>query len=330
MTLKIGTVGTNFIVSAFIDAARMTGQADVTAVYSRDTQTAAAFAEKHSVQKQYTDKAAFLSDTELDFIYVAAPNSLHYKWTRDALLEGRNVICEKPFVSTERELRELIDLAREKKLFLFEALTIPHLPNYRLIGEQLSEIGPIRLVQLNFSQYSSRYDMYLRGELPNAFNPEFSGGALMDLNYYNLNFVLGLFGEPESTRYFPNIAENGIDTSGVLVMQYPGFVCTAVACKDSKSQNLIQIQGEGGYIVIPTVSSMLADGFTVYTKQGEKSFNAQDKQNVLYYELCDFTEIFEKKDYARCEALLEKSLIAARIVEHARKDAGIFFAADEE
>lgn len=327
--MRIGTVGTNFVVLAFIDAARKAG-AEIAAVYSRSEETARAFAGKNGVKRAVSDREAFLSDESLDAIYIASPNSLHFEWARDALQHGRHVICEKPFVSTVRELDALIDLAAQKKLLLFEAMAVPHLPNLALLKEHLPEIGAPRLMQLNFSQYSSRYDAFLRGENPNAFCPEFSGGALMDLGCYNLRFLLELFGEPEDVRYFPNIAANGIDTSGVLIARYPGFVCTAVACKDSKSQNLIQLQGEKGYINIPSVSSTMSEGFTVIAGETQCHYQAQDEQNVLVYEMRAFVRAFREMDFAFCDAMRRGSRAQTRLLETARRQAGILFPADDQ
>jgi predicted dehydrogenase len=327
--VKIGTVGTNFIAVSFIEAARQTGKVEILSCYSRKQENADAFAAAQGIPKAFSSRDAFLGDESVDFIYVAAPNSLHFRWTGDALRAGRNVICEKPFMSNEAEFREVVDLARERGLFLFEALTVPRLPNYRLIREKLPLLGPIRLVQLNFSQYSSRYDAYLRGEDPNVFSPAFSGGALMDLNYYNLNFVTGLFGLPGSIRYFPNRGKNGIDTSGVLVMEYGGFICVAAACKDSVSPNFLQIQGETGYIHSSSTSSNLQDGFTLSVGDSQEFFNLQKNPNALYYELLDFAEAFAAGDRSLCEASLAAGLQSARLVDRARLDAGIRFPADD-
>jgi predicted dehydrogenase len=326
--MKIGTVGTNFIVDTFVEAARSTGQAEIAAVYSRSPETAAVFTKKHGIQKSYSQKEDFLNDASLDCIYVAAPNSLHYSWSMDALNAGRSVICEKPFVSNTGELEGLIRRAGEKNLFLFEALTVPHLPNFHLIKEKLSLIGTIRFVQLNFSQLSSRYNAFLEGKNPNLFNPEFSGGALMDLNYYNLCFTQRLFGEPEDLRYFATTAENGIDTSGILILRYPGFLVQAAATKDSDGKNFMQIQGEGGYIYSGSTTSNLRNGFSVITKKGEDHFNSQDTENVLYYELLDFISEYKGGNPAQTNAALEDSLKCVRLMDRARKDAGIVFKAD--
>ena len=326
--MTIGTVGTNFIVDNFINAAKKTERAVIKACYSRTEETAEAFAKKHRLPNRYTDKKSFLSDTNLDFIYIAAPNSLHYEWAEAALNAGRNVICEKPFVSNVRELEALLALADKNKLFLFEAITTTHLPNFRLLKEKLAELGKIRLVQLTFSQYSSRYDAFLSGKQPNLFSPAFSGGALMDLNYYNLVFLYNLFGKPEELKYFANKADNGIDLSGVLVLRYDGFIATASATKDSESRNYIQIQGEKGYITSESTAGGIRSGFSLVTKEKSEQYNNQEFENVLYYELMDFLKDWESGDPSCCNAALEKSLAVAGLMDTARKDAGIIFDAD--
>jgi len=322
--MRIGTVGTGFIVDNFFDAVSRTDNSEVVVIYSRNDETAQAFAAKHNLAKWHTDREAFLNDLSFDVVYVASPNSLHYQWTLDALKAGKGVICEKPFVSTHAECETLRDLAREKGLFLVEAITVPHLPNFQLIRDHLDRIGPVRLVQLNFSQYSSKHKAFLEGKNPNVFNPAFAGGALMDINYYNLRFMLDLFGEPEDIRYFANLAENGIDTSGVLMMTYPGFVAEGVGAKDSRSENLVQIQGEKGYIKVPKESSRCIS-FTVVTQDGEETFNGQADDNVLVYEMREFVEMYRTNDIDKRDELLEMTCVAMKWLEKARKDGGVYF-----
>lgn len=322
--MRIGTVGTNFVVDGFFDAISKTENAEVVVIYSRAEETAQTFAAKHNLAKWYTDREAFLHDPEIDVVYVASPNSLHYQWSLDALNAGKGVICEKPFVATHAQCETLRNLAQQKGLFLVEAITIPSLPNFKLLHQHLDKIGPIKLVQLNFSQYSSKHKAFLEGKNPNVFNPAFAGGALMDINYYNLRFMLDLFGEPEDIHYLANLAENGIDTSGVLTMRYPGFVAEGVGAKDSRSENMVQIQGEKGYIKVPKESSRCIS-FTVVTQNGEETINEQAEDNVLVYEMREFSEMYRNNDLAKRDELLEKTCRAMKWLEKARKDGGVHF-----
>lgn len=93
-----------------------------------------------------------------------------------ALEAGKNVILEKPFVSTIEECRTLIDTAKKHHRFLFEAITVPYNPNYQKIKERIGDLGSLKMVQCNFSQYSSKYDKFKNNENPNVFNPRSPAG----------------------------------------------------------------------------------------------------------------------------------------------------------
>ncbi|MCI8850428.1 MAG: Gfo/Idh/MocA family oxidoreductase [Erysipelotrichaceae bacterium] len=324
--MKIATIGTSFITEWFLSAAAKIDNAEPIAVYSRNEQKGKDLASQYGIQKVYTDLDAMLKDDEIECVYVASPNSLHYQHASAALKAGKHVICEKPFTSTAKELKELSELAKSKHLFLFEAIVTIHMPNYISLKEKLPELGDIKMVQCNFSQYSSRYDKFMAGESVNVFDPKFSGGALMDINIYNLHFVMNLFGKPNDVHYYPNMTR-GIDTSGVLVLNYEGFHAVCVGCKDTKSHNISQIQGEKGYITLNSETSRCAN-YSLTTNDGTVLPAIKQEDIALYYEIKDFMRIMEEQDYAACEALLEYSNEVMEVLEQARKKAGIRFPAD--
>lgn len=324
--MKIATIGTSFITEWFLSAAAKIDNAEPIAVYSRNEQKGKDLASQYGIQKVYTDLDAMLKDDEIECVYVASPNSLHYQHASAALKAGKHVICEKPFTSTTKELKELSELAKSKHLFLFEAIVTIHMPNYISLKEKLPELGDIKMVQCNFSQYSSRYDKFMAGEAVNVFDPKFSGGALMDINIYNLHFVMNLFGKPNDVHYYPNMTR-GIDTSGVLVLNYEGFHAVCVGCKDTKSHNISQIQGEKGYITLNSETSRCAN-YSLTTNDGTVLPAIKQEDIALYYEIKDFMRIMEEQDYAACEALLEYSNEVMEVLEQARKKAGIRFPAD--
>lgn len=324
--MKIATIGTSFITEWFLSAAAKIDNAQPIAVYSRNEQKGKDLASQYGIQKVYTDLDAMLKDDEIECVYVASPNSLHYQHASAALKAGKHVICEKPFTSTAKELKELSELAKSKHLFLFEAIVTIHMPNYISLKEKLPELGDIKMVQCNFSQYSSRYDKFMAGESVNVFDPKFSGGALMDINIYNLHFVMNLFGKPNDVHYYPNMTR-GIDTSGVLVLNYEGFHAVCVGCKDTKSHNISQIQGEKGYITLNSETSRCAN-YSLTTNDGTVLPAIKQEDIALYYEIKDFMRIMEEQDYAVCEALLKYSNEVMEVLEQARKKAGIRFPAD--
>ena len=173
---------------------------------------------------------------------------------------------------TAAQTEELAALARRKKVFLFEAMTTQYLENYNKIRELLPRIGRVKLVQCNFSQYSSRYDAFCAGETPVSFDPECAGGALMDLNVYNISYIVGLFGEPNQVHYLANM-ERGIDTSGILTMEYNSFKAVSMAAKDCGAPARYVIQGTKGYILQKSTANWCG-GVTFHPNQGkEEHFN---------------------------------------------------------
>lgn len=326
--MKIATIGTGFIVERFLSAAAFVAEAEPCAVYSRTEENGRRIADQFHIAKVYTDLKEMLQDPEVECVYIASCNALHFTHAYQALKAGKHVICEKPFTSTAKECRELMALAEQKRLFLFEAIVTIHMPNYISLKEHLPALGTIRMVQCNFSQYSSRYDKFLAGETPNVFNPQYSGGALADINIYNLHFVMNLFGKPNRATYYPNM-QRGIDTSGVLLLTYDGFQAVCVGCKDTKSHNIAQIQGELGYITLNSETSRCAN-YSVTTKNGTSLPGVKQNDNALFYELRDFMTIMREEDHEACRKLLDYSLSVMEVYENARRKAGIHFRADDQ
>ena len=247
-TIRLGTIGTGFIVHEILNAAEQTEGISLAAVYSRSYEKGKDLADQYGACRVYTELDAFLADETVNVVYIASPNSVHYEQTKRALLAGKHVLCEKPFCEKVEQALELEAIAKEKRLFLLEAVPTTFLPNYQVLKQLLPRIGRIRLVMANYSQYSSRYDKLLRGEVTNVFDPAFGGGCLMDINYYNIYLNAALFRIPEQAVYYPNLfPDPKIDTSGVAVLRYADFISENAAAKDTWGENYFQIEGEKGH-----------------------------------------------------------------------------------
>lgn len=320
--LNIATIGSGKIVEEMLQAIESLQDVQCVAAFSRTKDKAQRLADRYDIAKIYTNLEEMLSDSEIDTIYIASPNSLHAEQARLSMEYGKNVICEKPFTSSHEEAKALFSLAKEKEVFLFEAIPTLHLPNYQLIKEHLDSLGPIKLVQCNYSQYSSRYDQLKNGEVTNIFDPKFAGGALADINIYNLHFVLNLFGKPEKVNYSANQHSNGIDTSGIAVLSYPTFQASCVGAKDTTGVNFVMIQGEEGYLYV----SQGANGVqkvTLKKKDEEIVISVQQDDPRLTYEFRRFQEIITNEDYVSRDQLLEHSLHVASVMEAARNQIGL-------
>lgn len=329
--MKLGIVGSGSIVKVALNALTYVPEITLEAIVVRDRSRAVAeeLQAEYGINKIYTDYDAFLDDPELDMLYIGIPNSLHYDYSKRALLAGKHVICEKPFTSNYRELKELADLAREKKLFLFEAITMIHSKNFAYVKEQLAEIGDIKLVQCNYSQFSSRYPKYQQGEVLPAFDPAYSGGSLFDINVYNIHFVCRLFGKPEFLSYHANIGFNGIDTSGVLVMNYPNFTAVCTGAKDSQSPCHATVQGTKGYVKIAGPTNEAKEVEFKLIRDEAVTDNKGDYANRMVDEFKVFEALYRNNNYAACDELLEHSLVVIDLLTQARQQAGIQFPGDD-
>ena len=256
---------------------------------------------------------------------------MHYEYAKRALDKNKNVILEKPFAGTYDEAKELVDLAKTKNLFVFEAITVLHNDVITKMKENLPKLGQIRMMLANYSQYSSRYDKYLKGEVDHSFDPEYLGGALRDINVYNLHYAVELFGAPQKTHYFPNTGFNGIDVSGTMVLEYDGFSAVCTGAKDSDSPCFVQIQGEKGYMRIegkPNVAPNLTIVITDYTKDElvrdaagamvrpvlKEEFIPDEVHHRMTREFKDFARMIDEKDFDLAEHYATETLGVMRIV----------------
>lgn len=322
--MKLGILGTGKIVQTLMGRYR---QLPVEETYILATERSVSRAEGFGLDGVFTDYGILL-DTDIDTVYVALPNDLHYEYTKKALKKGKHVILEKPAASNLRELEELYALAEEAGCMLTEAVTLHHLPVFARLRENLPKIGQVKLANLQFCQYSSRYADFLAGKVHPVFDPQKSGGALYDLNVYNLHAALALFGKPVSWRYEANISR-GIDTSGVLTLSYEDKKVVCTAAKDCGGPDVSTVLGEKGCIRIDEPLSRLT-GFALTENGGHtRTFRSEDTDR-MYTEFLSILSLMEKRDAERLQELKDLSLAAAEIMESARKQAGIRFRCDQE
>lgn len=326
--MKLGILGTGMIVKDFLTITSYLKETELTAICNirMDENAIKDFAFNYAIKNAFCDFNEFLM-SEIDTVYIALPNNLHFSFAMKALKAGKNVIVEKPFTSNYKEAVLLCELAREKNLFLFEAITNQYLPNYKKIKETLPALGNIKIVQCNYSQYSSRYDRFKDGDVLPAFDPAFSGGALMDLNIYNIHYIVGLFGKPQNVDYYPNL-ERGIDTSGILILTYETFKCVCIGAKDCKAPIANNIQGDKGCIYQNTPTNVCLN-FEVQMNDDTRFFvNENNYEHRMVNEFLEFENMIKKNELEKCYQMLEHSLVVCEIQTIARNKVGIIFQAD--
>jgi predicted dehydrogenase len=159
--INFGTVGTGWITSTFIEAAQLSKQLNLTSVYSRSEEKARLVADTYNASDVFTDIEEMAKSEKIEAVYIASPNSVHYKHALLFLKNKKHVICEKPIFSNTKELAEAHKTAEANGVFLFEAIRNIHTPNFNILKENLHIAGEIRSAILPYIKYSSRYDLFL-------------------------------------------------------------------------------------------------------------------------------------------------------------------------
>ena len=323
--MKLGILGTGMIVREFLPwLAGEDSPFTVQALCStqRSVPAAAELCEQYHIPQHTTNYFELLQ--WVDVVYLAVPNNQHARYAKVALEAGKHVIVEKPMAVNALQAEELANLARRKKVFLFEAMTTQYLENYNKIRELLPRIGTVKLVQCSFSQYSRRYNAFCAGETPTSFDPARAGGALMDLNVYNISYVVGLFGEPNQVHYTANI-ERGIDTSGILTMDYNSFRAVCMAAKDCGAPARYVIQGTKGYILQKSTANWCG-GVTFHPNEGrEEHFNLNGGKPRQAAEFHAFARAIAGGDQELCSRMLDTSVAVSKVLTVARRSAGLKF-----
>ena len=181
--MKLAVIGTGWIGKSFIDGLKFAPEFELFAVYSRSRERGEKFAKENGISTVYTSLDE-LAASPAECVYIASPNALHYTQSKKMLESGKHVICEKPITVTPDEFSELCEIADKNKLIYIEAIMYMHSPVRAALRETLGDIGKVWTAHFDFSQYSSKYPAYLRGGLPNIFNPAMATGSLMDLGIY--------------------------------------------------------------------------------------------------------------------------------------------------
>ncbi|WP_251554201.1 Gfo/Idh/MocA family protein [Neobacillus muris] len=327
--LNFATVGTGWITESFIQAAHLSKQLKLHGVYSRSFDKGKQLADAHQARAVYTDIEEMAQEQEIDVVYIASPNSVHFEQALLFLKNNKHVICEKPIFSNLKELEIAYQTAEEHGVYLFEAIRNIHTPNFQILKEQLHRAGKIRSTILPYIQYSSRYDLFLQGEEPNIFSAKYSGGALADLGVYPTYLAAGLFGKPNKVSYHPVILRSGVDGSGTLVLEYNDFVCTVLCSKISHSDLPCEIHGEKGTFQLEDAAPISKITFIdSHTKDAQVLSVELEEENMMY-ECMNIADIITAKNDLQYEELKNLSKIVLGITEEARKQNNIIFVSEK-
>ncbi|MBB5324171.1 putative dehydrogenase [Anoxybacillus tepidamans] len=326
--IKLATIGTNWITQEFLNAAKSIPDLILTAVYSRTEEKAREFAAKVGAERAFTSLEEMAKSPDIEAVYIASPNSLHAEQAILLMNHGKHVLCEKPLASNIKEVQAMITAAQQNGVVLMEAMKTTLLPNFQAIRHHLPKIGKVRRYFASYCQYSSRYDAYKQGIILNAFNPAFSNGALMDLGIYCIYPMVVLFGKPQSLKANSVMLESGVDGEGSIVLNYGDMDAVVMYSKITNSYIPSEIQGEEGSIVIDAIHTPTKVEIR-YRDGRTEDITVPQEQHPMYYEALEWAELIRSENRESETNSHAHSLLAAEIMEEARKQTRILFPADQ-
>jgi predicted dehydrogenase len=240
--------------------------------------------------------------------------------------------------SNAREARAMVEAARRNGVTLMEAMKSTLSPAFLSLRENISRVGTLRRYFASFCQYSSRYDKYKEGVILNAFRPELSNGAMMDIGVYTIYPLVALFGRPNSISAQGVVLSSGADGQGALNMQYEGMNATVLYSKIANSLLPAEIEGEDGNILIDRIQTPVDVRF--YPRQAPASgqekrvegepLGKAESHNEYYYEIAEFIDLILA---GRRESQInshDTSLATMEIIDEVRRQLGVRYPADEE
>lgn len=247
-------------------------------IASRDINKAKEFAKEFSIEHAYGSYEVMVKDPNIDLVYIATPHSHHYEQAKLCLENGKHVLCEKAFTANKKQAEEVLALAKEKGLFIAEAIWSRYMPMAQTMKEVLdSEIigSPTSLV----STFGA-----LVSEKPRLKEPALAGGALLDLGIYPLTFALIAFGnEISDIKTSAVLTDSGVDEQHSIILTYKdGKIATLYSSMISAMESSAIVYGTKGYLKIKGMTNY--ERIEVYNASHELIKTIERPEQITGYE----------------------------------------------
>lgn len=249
--LRVGIVGTGWIAEKAAITLQALALCQAYAVGSRTQEKAAAFAARWNIPKAYGSYDELIAAPDVDLVYVGTPHSHHYDVTRQALMAGKPCLVEKAFMANYWQAEAVVQLARQRQVFLAEAIWTRYQPVVAMVRELISSgrIGQPRLVTATLG--------YSMGNKPRIMRPDLCGGALLDLGVYALNFVRMFFPAPITSIDGHCVkSSTGMDlTNAITLTLADGVLANLQSSAACVGDNIGVIAGTEGNLIIDNINN---------------------------------------------------------------------------
>ena len=334
--IRFGVIGTNFITDWVIAGAKQDERFELVAVCSRTQERANEFAAKYDIPYTFTSLEEMAASPLIDAVYIATPNYLHASQSILCMKHGKHVLCENPMASNAYEVKQMIAASRQYGVTLMEAMKPTLTPNFRVLREALPKAGVIRRYFASYCQYSSRYDKFKEGIVLNAFKPELSNGAMMDIGVYTVYPMVVLFGRPNKISVSGVVLSTGTDGQGAVNFEYEGMNATVLYSKIANSSLPTEIEGEDGNFMLDKINQINRVTWQArpVASSGKGPLTPVEDISVVtdkdeyYYEVAEFINLVQAGKLESEVNSHENSLITIEIIDEVRRQLGVSFLAD--
>jgi len=302
--IRWGILGCGRIARKFAADLRLVADAELTAIASRDKETLELFAKDFPCKHHHNSYEALSANNEVDVIYIATPHSHHYEHTMLCLNHNKAALCEKAFAINSRQAIEMIKTAKEKRIFLMEALWTKFLPHYRKLQELLQKktLGEIKSVLVNFGFKTTE------SSPKRLFDPLLGGGTLLDIGIYNVFMTMAVLGTPDTIEATMTPSSTGIDEQIAVLFKYKnGAMAQLFSSFTTNLPIQAEINGTEGCITLTTRFYEPSATIQLYKQPGEKEIIAVEKEGGFGYQ-------YEARHVNEC---LRKGLIESPVMTHA-------------
>jgi scyllo-inositol 2-dehydrogenase (NADP+) len=320
--IKWGILSTGRIAKIFAEGLKYVENAELFAVGSRNIESAKQFATNFNVPKAYGSYQELVKDPDVDVIYVATPHNLHCENTLMALEHNKHVLCEKPLGVNGKEVRRMMSQAKEKNLFLMEALWSRFLPNIIKTKKMIDagEIGKIKLLTVYFAFRS------MNGPEHKQFNRDLCGGSLLDIGIYNVFLTLFLLGSPKGFKAMAGIGKTEVDDTCSITFQYEeDTIAVTYSSYMANTPTVAEIHGETGKIFLE--DRYFRPGKVKLTRNNgeEKLLSFDFKGNGYNYEAEEVVKCIQAGKTESDKMSWKKSLELHDMLDSIRKECGIVY-----
>ena len=317
--MKIGILGAGSIAHKMAETVRSMEKTEIYAVASRSLEKAEDFAKQYHIPKAYGNYEDMVKDSSVDLVYVATPHSHHYEHVKLCLENGRNVLCEKAFMINSAQAKEVVRIAREKKLLLAEAIWTRYMPSRELIREAVDSgiIGRVTSLTANLGYAIGNKERLVRSDL--------GGGALLDLGVYPVNFALMVFGEDYQEVSAQGILSNqGVDLQNSITLTWKnGRMALLHSNMEALTDRRGIIHGDKGYLVVENINNCEAISAYDLDRKLIKQYEIPEQITGFEYEVESCRRALENGETECKEMPLSDSIAVMEMMDRIRELLGI-------